>query len=284
MTPTLHHIPAPTSSPVARIDGGEAHHHSRPAVNPFGAASMRVLVACEYSGRVRDAFLARGHDAVSLDVLPTDAPGPHIVADVVDYLEGVADLALDLIIAHPPCTALTVAGNRTYGRGKDRHGDRLSQAAWTQGLWDLCCRKARRVAFENPVGVLSSMTAIPKPRFVHPWQFGHPEQKKTGLHLHNLPGLRPTRVVYDEMMRLPKNQRERLHYLPPSPDRWKIRSTTFQGIADAMAEQWGISFGAVAGSSSHVADAIHGTGFVLGPAPQTPGADGANRVNAGGIQ
>lgn len=200
---------------------------------------MKVLVACEYSGRVRDAFIAAGHDATSLDVLPTDAPGPHVVSDVVEYLAGIDDLAFDLIVAHPPCTALTVAGNSTYGRGKSRHGERVAQAAWTQALWDLCCRKARMVAFENPVGVLSSMTAIPKPTFVHPWQFGHPEQKKTGLHLHNLPALRPTRVVYDKMMGLPKNQRERLHYLPPSPDRWKIRSTTFQGIAAAMASQWG---------------------------------------------
>jgi len=200
---------------------------------------MKVLVACEYSGRVRDAFRARGHDAYSLDILPTDAPGRHVQADVVAHLESMPDNSLDLIIAHPPCTCLTVAGNSTYGRGKDRHGERIAQAAWTQALWHLAKRKAARVCFENPVGVLSSMTDIPKPVFVQPWQFGHKEQKKTGLHLHNLPPLVPTDVVYDEMMLLPRNVRERLHYLPPSPDRWKIRSTTFQGIADAMAAQWG---------------------------------------------
>ena len=200
---------------------------------------MKVLIACEYSGRVRDAFRARGHDAYSLDVLPTDAPGPHVQADVVAHLENLADNSLDLIIAHPPCTCLTVAGNSTYGRGKDRHGERIAQAAWTQTLWHLAKRKSSRVCFENPVGVLSSMTDIPKPVFVQPWQFGHKEQKKTGLHLHNLRPLVPTDVVYDEMMLLPRNVRERLHYLPPSPDRWKIRSTTFQGIADAMAAQWG---------------------------------------------
>lgn len=200
---------------------------------------MKVLVACEYSGRVRDAFLARGHDALSLDLLPTDVPGPHVVADVVEYVSSVPDSSLGLIVAHPPCTCLTVAGNRTYGRGKPKHGKRVAEAKWTQDLWHLCKRKAARVAFENPVGVLSSMTNIPKPVFVQPWQFGHPEQKKTGLHLHNLPPLTPTNDVYVEMMKLPKNQRERLHYLPPSPDRWKIRSTTFLGIAEAMADQWG---------------------------------------------
>lgn len=203
---------------------------------------MRVLVACEYSGRVRDAFLARGHDAMSLDLLPTDAPGPHVVADVVEYIASLPDMSLDIIIAHPPCTALTVAGNKHYGQGMPRHNERIEQAAWTERLWGLCKRKARKVAFENPVGVLSSMTNLPKPCFVHPWQHGHLEQKKTGLHLHNLDPIRPTKNVYAEMMALPRNVRERLHYLPPSPDRWKIRSTTFQGIANAMADQWGREF------------------------------------------
>jgi len=200
---------------------------------------VKVLVACEYSGKVRNAFLERGHDAMSLDLLPTDAPGPHFIGDVVEYLTSLPDDCLDLIIAHPPCTCLTVAGNSTYGRGKPRHWERIAQAKWTQDLWHICKRKSVGVAFENPVGVLSTMTDIPKPIFVHPWQFGHPEQKKTGLHIHNLPPLVPTNNVYEEMMQLPKNKRERLHYLAPSPDRWKIRSTTFQGIANAMAEQWG---------------------------------------------
>ena len=200
---------------------------------------MRVLVACEYSGRVRDAFIARGHDAYSLDLLPTDTPGPHVQGDVVAHIKSLPDGGLDLIIAHPPCTCLTVAGNRTYGKGKEKHSERITQAEWTQDLWHLAKRKAKRVCFENPVGVLSSMTDIPKPVFVHPWQFGHMEQKKTGLHLYGLAPLNPTNNVYDEMMKLPRNVRERLHFLGPSPDRWKIRSTTFQGIAKAMADQWG---------------------------------------------
>ena len=200
---------------------------------------MQGAILCEFSGRVRDAFNARGHMFYSLDLLPTDVPGPHVQGDVIEHLNRLADGALDLIVVHPSCTCLTVAGNSTYGRGMPKHDQRIKEAAWTQTLWHLCVRKARRVALENPVGVLSSMTDIPKPVFVQPWQFGHKEQKKTGLHLHNLPSLVPTDIVYDEMMLLPKNQRERLHYLPPSPDRWKLRSTTFQGIADAMADQWG---------------------------------------------
>lgn len=200
---------------------------------------MKVLVACEYSGRVRDAFIAKGHDAMSCDLLPTDVPGPHHQGDVIAYLEAHPDGCFDLIIAHPTCTALTVAGNKWYGEGQPKYEERLASACWTQDFWHLCKRKAHRVAFENPVGVLARLTDIPKATYVHPWQFGHKEQKKTGLHLHNLPPLEPTNIVYDEMMELPKRERQRLHYLPPSPDRWKIRSTTYQGIADAMAAQWG---------------------------------------------
>lgn len=196
---------------------------------------MRVLVACEYSGRVRDAFIARGHDAMSCDLLPTDADGPHHQGDVYDVL----NQSWDLIIAHPPCTALTVAGNRTYGEGQPKYAERLAAVSWTVALWDACKAVAPRVCFENPVGVLPRLGGMPKPSYVHPWQFGHTEQKKTGLFLHNLPALQPTTIVYDDMMRLPKNQRERIFYLPPSPDRWKIRSATYQGIADAMAAQWG---------------------------------------------
>ena len=196
---------------------------------------MKVLVACEYSGIVRDAFILRGHDAMSCDLLPTDSPGPHYQGDVWDVL----DRHWDLIIAHPPCTALTVAGNKHYGENSARYSERLEAAKWTRELWDKCCEVSPRVAFENPVGVLSRLGGLPKPHYVHPWQFGHPEQKKTGLHLCGLQPLEATDNVYEKMMALPKNKRERMHYLPPSADRWKIRSTTFPGLADAMAEQWG---------------------------------------------
>lgn len=197
---------------------------------------MRVLVACEYSGVVRDAFIARGHDAISCDLLPTDSEGPHIQGDCIDVIKS---QLWDLIIMHPPCTALTVAGNSTYGEGKAKYGERLAAVKWTQELWYTAVRQSRSVCMENPVGVLRRLGGFHAPQYVQPWMFGHKEQKKTGLWLHNLPLLVGTDNVYEEMMLLPKNVRERLHYLPPSTDRWKIRSTTYKGIAEAMAEQWG---------------------------------------------
>jgi len=201
---------------------------------------MKVLVLCEYSGVVRDAFRREGHDATSLDLLPTDCAGPHIQGDAFDYLISIPDNHYDLIIAHPPCTALCVSGNSTYGEGKPSHWHRIGAAAWTEALWELCKCKAGRVAMENPVGVLARLTSIPKASYVQPWMFGHIEQKKTGLHLHNLEPLLETDNVHAAMMQLPKSQRERMFYLPPSPDRWKIRSTTYAGIASAMAKQWGV--------------------------------------------
>ncbi len=196
---------------------------------------MRVAVLCEYSGRVRDAFLKLGHDAISCDLLPTDAEGPHHEGDVY----GMLNQRWDLIIAHPPCTALAVSGNAWYGEGMPKHDQRIESAAWTEALWLKCIEMADRVCFENPVGVLPRLTSMPKPSYVQPWQFGHMEQKKTGLFLHNLPALVPTDNVYAAMMELPERERQRMHYLPPSADRWKIRSTTYQGIADAFANQWG---------------------------------------------
>lgn len=196
---------------------------------------LRVLVACEYSGRVRDAFTALGHDATSCDLLPTDAPGQHYQGDAMEMMQQ----SWDLIIAHPPCTALTVAGNSTYGEGQPKYAERLASVEWTVAFWNACKSASQRVCMENPVGVLRRLGNMHKPQFVQPYQFGHMEQKKTGLFLHSLPDLVPTYNVYEEMMKLPKNVRERLHYLPPSPNRWKIRSTTYQGIADAMAMQWG---------------------------------------------
>lgn len=197
---------------------------------------MRVLIACEYSGTVRDAFIARGHDAVSCDLLPTDKPGPHIQGDCIAAIES---KHWDLIVMHPPCTALTVAGNSTYGEGQKKYDERLASVAWTVSLWRTACKNSNAVCMENPVGVLPRMGGLKPAQYVQPWMFGHKEQKKTGLWLHNLPVLVGTENVYSEMMLLPKRERERLHYLPPSKDRWKIRSTTYQGIADAMASQWG---------------------------------------------
>lgn len=191
---------------------------------------MRVLVACEYSGRVRDAFIALGHEAMSCDLLPTDAPGPHYQGDVFD----VVDYPWDLMIAHPPCTDLAVSGAAWFAN-KRLSGAQQASASFFMKLGKL---DIPRIAIENPVCVMSSLWRKPD-QVIQPWMFGHMEQKATCLWLKGLPKLSPTNDVKEEMMQLPKNQRERLHYLPPSADRWKLRSETYLGIAEAMAQQWG---------------------------------------------
>jgi len=184
---------------------------------------MRVLIACESSGRVREAFRALGHDAYSNDLLPPDDGSEfHILGDCMSSVR----LGWDLIIMHPPCTALCVSGNRWYGTGAPKHADRVRSISWTMALWDCAKRHAPRVAMENPVGVLP----VPASQFIHPWQFGHGEKKKTGLWLHNLPELMPTAIV--------SGREDRIHRMAPGPDRWKNRSITYPGIAAAMAEQW----------------------------------------------
>ena len=200
---------------------------------------MKVLIACEYSATVRDAFTRLGHDATSCDLLPTEGFGKHYQGDVFDLLT--PEHGWDLIIAHPPCTALAVSGNAWYGQGQPKYQERLDSVQWTEKLWQKCKEVAPKVCLENPVGVLPRMANMPKPIYVQPFQFGHMEQKKTGLFLHNLEPLCDTDNVHDEMMKLSIKDRQRVHYLPPSPDRWKIRSTTYQGIAEAMAQQWGVS-------------------------------------------
>ena len=197
---------------------------------------MNVLVACEYSGKVREAFRALGHDAYSCDLLPADDKSwNHYQGDCWGVI---ADPAFDwnLIIMHPPCVALAVSGNAWYGKGMPKNQQRLDSIDWTMALYEHAKKHAPRVAFENPVGVLP----IKPTQYVQPWQFGHPESKKTGLWLHNLPSLVETNNVKELFDTLPKNQQQRLHYLPPSADRWKIRSETFTGIAEAMASQWSV--------------------------------------------
>jgi len=190
---------------------------------------LRVLIACEYSGTVRDAFLRRGHEAMSCDLLPTDSPGPHYQGDVRDVL----DYPWDLMIAHPPCTDLAVSGAAWFAK------KRLAGAQQASASFFMMLSKADipMIAIENPVCVMSSVWRKPD-QVIQPWMFGHMEQKATCLWLKGLPPLRPTNDVKKQMMELPRNVRERLHFLPPSEDRWKIRSQTYQGIADAMADQW----------------------------------------------
>ena len=182
----------------------------------------RVLIACEYSGRVRDAFIAMGHEAMSCDLLPTDADGPHYQGSVFDVL----DYPWDLMIAHPPCTHLSVSGSRHFA-AKRLDG---RQQAGVSFFMRLAKADIPHIAIENPVCVMSSLWRKPD-QTIQPWQFGHGETKATCLWLKNLPPLRPTNVV--------EGREARIHRMPPSADRWKKRSETFQGIAQAMAEQWG---------------------------------------------
>lgn len=181
---------------------------------------MRVLVACEFSGAVRDAFAALGHDAWSADLLPTEREGQHYEGDVRDIL---AD-GWDLLIAHPPCTHLAVSGARWF---KDK---RVEQAEALDFVRTLLDAPIERIALENPVSVISTKIRRPD-QTIQPWQFGHGETKATCLWLKNLPALVPTDVV--------DGREARVHREPPSADRWKNRSRTFPGIAAAMAAQWG---------------------------------------------
>jgi hypothetical protein len=181
---------------------------------------MKVLVGCEFSGVVRDAFIRRGHDAWSCDLLPTESPGPHIQGDVLSTL----DEGWDLAIFHPPCTHLASSGARWF---KDK---KVEQEDAIHFVKELLNAPIPRIALENPIGVLS--THIRKPeQIIQPWQFGHGETKATCLWLKSLPLLVPTNVV--------SGREARIHKLPPSKDRWKLRSITYAGIAEAMAEQWG---------------------------------------------
>jgi hypothetical protein len=192
---------------------------------------MRVLIACEYSGTVRDAFLAQGHDATSCDLLPTDRPGPHYQGDIVDILGD----GWDLMVAHPPCTHLAVSGAKHFAQ-KQADGRQAAALEFVRALMDA---PIPRICVENPVSIIS--TRIRKPdQIIQPWQFGHEATKATCLWLKGLPPLVPTNIVGKGARHVTKSGKSlpQWYNLPPSADRWKIRSATFQGIADAMASQW----------------------------------------------
>lgn len=182
---------------------------------------MNVLVACEFSGVVRDAFARRGHNAWSCDLLPSERPGGHHQGDVRDLL---VQGAWDLLIAHPPCTHLAVSGARWF---KDKQEEQVVALDFVRLLLDA---PIPRIALENPVSIISSRIRKPD-QIVQPWQFGHGETKATCLWLKNLPPLVPTNIV--------EGREHRVHRMPPGPDRWRERSRTFEGIAEAMADQWG---------------------------------------------
>lgn len=186
---------------------------------------MNVLVACEFSGVVRRAFRKRGHNAWSCDLLPSDDNSEyHIQDDVRLHLHRI-DFQYDLIIAHPPCTHLAVSGARYF---KEKKADGRQQRAidFFMYFWI----HAKKVCVENPVSIMSTHFRKPD-QIIQPWQFGHGETKATCLWLKGLPKLKPTNIV--------SGREQRIHKMPPSKDRWKLRSITYQGIADAMAEQWG---------------------------------------------
>jgi len=184
------------------------------------SGKMRVLVACEFSGVVRDAFTKRGHTAWSCDLLLSETPGGHILGDVSNCLSW----DWDLMIAHPPCTHLAVSGARWF---KDKVKEQEEALEFVQMLLDA---PIPRIALENPISVIS--TRIRKPdQIIQPWQFGHGETKATCLWLKNLPDLVPTNIV--------DGREARVHRMPPGENRWRERSRTYTGIAEAMAEQWG---------------------------------------------
>lgn len=195
---------------------------------------MRILIACEYSGTVRDAFAAKGHYALSCDLLPTDAPGLHYQGDVFDIIND----GWDMMIAHPPCTYLSVSGMHWTARG-------LRDPQLTEDALDfvrrLMAASIPRIAVENPISVISSRIRKPD-QIINPWQFGHDASKRTCLWLKELPLLTPTAIVEPRIVNGKKrwaNQTDSgQNRLPPSEDRWKIRSETYTGIAQAMAEQW----------------------------------------------
>lgn len=199
----------------------------------FMEKKMKVLIACEYSGTVRDAFIKKGHDVISCDLLPTDSPGPHYQGDVFDIIND----GFDLMIGHPPCTYLTVSANKWYKDQPERKSGTLVGQARRDAreeaiefFMKLYNCNIPKIALENPIGVLSSRFRKPD-QVIQPWMFGHGETKATCLWLRGLPVLKATDIV--------DGREQRLHNLPKTADRWKIRSVTFQGIADAMADQWG---------------------------------------------
>lgn len=180
---------------------------------------MKVLIACEYSGRVRDAFLMMGHDAISCDLLTSETDGPHYQGNVIDILSD----GWDLMIAHPPCTHLAVSGSRWF---KYKTVEQEQALDFVRVLMNA---PIPRIAIENPISVIS--TRIRKPdQIIQPWMFGHGETKATCLWLKGLPLLTPTKIV--------DGREAKVHRMAPGPDRWKNRSRTYQGIAEAMASQW----------------------------------------------
>lgn len=206
---------------------------------------MNVLIGMETSGEIRGAFIEKGHNAWSCDLLPSDDNSDfHYQCDVYDALYG---HKWDLIIIHPVCTALCVSGNHVYAYGKPKWNERQESVNYVNKLWNDCIEISDKVCFENPVGVLPTMSYLPKPQYIQPYDFGHDASKKTGLFLYGLPELKQTKRIKGRIIEFKGRQVERWsnqtdsgqNKLGPSTERWKIRSKTYTGIAKAMSEQWG---------------------------------------------
>ena len=180
----------------------------------------RILIACEFSGIVRDAFIEKGHDAISCDIIPTEKPGPHYQGNVLDIIND----GFDLMIAHPPCTHLAVSGARWF---KDKIQEQQEALEFVNILMN---SNIDKICIENPISIISSKIRKPD-QIIQPWMFGHGEPKATCLWLKNLSKLQATDIA--------KGRESRIHRMPPSENRWKERSRTFDGIAKAMADQWG---------------------------------------------
>lgn len=189
-----------------------------------GYPDLKVLIGGEFSGIVRDAFIARGHDAMSCDLLPTEKPGPHYQGDVFDVI----DYPWDLAIFHPPCTHLSVSGAKHFIE-KRMDGRQQSAVSFFMKLIR-SSDHINKTVFEQPISIMSTLYRKPS-QIIHPWMFGHGETKATCLWLKNCPPLQPTNIV--------SGRESRIHRMTPGPDRWKERSRTFTGIANAFADQWG---------------------------------------------
>ena len=206
-----------------------------------------ILIGCEESQVITQAFRRAGYEAFSCDLVETRGNSDwHIQADVTQVIPS---RLWDMIILHPDCTAMAVSGNRWYGRGMPRHAERIAAIDWTCRLWNLATQYSHRVALENPVSVI--FTYLQNVQYVQPWQFGHGETKKTGFALHNLPPLVPTDVV--------EGREQRVFRMPPSATRKRDRSRTYDGIAAAIVDQWGKT---ISSTSSESLPASKGAGFL----------------------
>lgn len=200
---------------------------------------MNVLIVCEESQEVCMAYRAKGHRAFSCDL--DECSGGHPEWHLqMDARQAIKLRRWDLIIMHPPCTKISVSGNRWYGHKMPKHSERLQAVTWTKQLWDLAVSVCDKVVMENPVGVLNRYTMLPTPQYIQPHYFGHPEFKKTGLWLHGVPKLMGTDYIEPPKKGTDEYKKwERIFRMTPSQERGRLRSKTYSGIAKAMAEQWG---------------------------------------------